>query len=256
MIKHFPPHKIYTESFGGAGSVLLKKKRSHSEVWNDIEGEVVNLFRVLQNRTQSAELRRLLYLTPFSREEFEKSYELSPDPVEGARRLVVRSYQGFASDAHNRRSSSGFRPGSHGSRTTPAHDWANYPGALSAAIKRLRGVVIENRDALKIMAQHDSPDTLHYVDPPYLHGTRSYTSSNRHNYTHEMFALDHQNLAVFLNGLKGMVVLSGYPSKFYDRLYSTWTTYERKSFAFKATERVEVLWLNKAALLRLNGIRG
>lgn len=254
IIKHLPPHRVYTEAYGGAGSVLLKKPRAFAEVWNDLDGEVVTLFNVLRDPAQSAQLRKALYLTPFSRAEFEKSYILSNDPVENARRLVVRCYMGFGSSAQNRRSRTGFRSGSNRSHTTPAHDWVNYPSTLSLAIKRLRGVVIENREALKVLAQHDTPDTLHYVDPPYLHETRGSGHDIRHRYSHELFAADHENLSQMLHGLKGMVVLSGYRSEFYETLYSGWKTFERTAFADGARRRTEVLWLNEAAATKLNSV--
>ncbi len=252
IIKHFPPHEVYTEAFGGAGSVLLKKPRSKAEIWNDLENEVVILFRVLQDRKQSAALKRALYLTPFSREEWKKAYELSEDPVETSRRLVIRSYMGFSADAHSRTANSGFRYGSNGSRTTPARDWSNYPGALAAAIKRLRGVVIENRDAFKVLIHHDGASTLHYVDPPYVHGTRAHKPRNGHQYDHELFAKGHEDLAIILKNLKGMVVLSGYESDFYNRLYPGWKTFSRKAFGFGTREKTEVIWLNELAVSRLN----
>ena len=95
IIRHFPSHRIYGEWYGGAGSVLLQKSRCYSEIYNDLDGEIVNVFRVFRNPAQGRELQRLLQRTPFSREEFEDTYHLScPDPVEGARRTIIRSFMG------------------------------------------------------------------------------------------------------------------------------------------------------------------
>lgn len=252
IIQHLPPHRTYTEAFGGAGSVLLRKPRSYAEVWNDLDGHVVNLFRVLRDRKRSAALRRALFLTPFSRTEFDLSYEPADDPVELARRLVIRSFMGFGSNAHNRKAKSGFRSNSNRSGTTPAHDWANYPRALAVAIRRLRGVVIEKKDACELLEQHDGSETLHYVDPPYVHATRTGGSSTANRrYQHELSDDDHKILAGVLRGLQGMVVLSGYRSELYQKLYPEWVTFERKAMADGARERLEILWLNKAAASRL-----
>lgn len=254
IIKHFSPHKVYTEAYGGAGSVLIKKPRAYSEVWNDLDREVVTLFRVLRNKSQSAALRKALYLTPYSRDEFDLAYKLADDPVEIARRLTIRCYLGFGTPAHNRTTKTGFRSNSKRSHTTPAHDWANYPGALGATIKRLRGVIIENKDAIKVLIQHDGKDTLHYVDPPYVHATRSGTQDSRKRYSYELYDHDHENLARVLKGLNGMAVLSGYPGDLYKKLYKGWTTFRKKAMADGARERIEILWLNKAAASNLRGI--
>lgn len=250
IIEHFPPHRVYTEAYGGAGSVLIKKPRAYSEIWNDLDQEVVTLFRVLRNKKQSRELRKALYLTPFSHEEFRLSYEAIDDPLEKARRLIIRCYMGFGTPAHNRKYPTGFRANAHRSHTTPAHDWINYPGALAATIKRLRGVTIENKEALKILTQHDGEDTLHYVDPPYVHVTRSGFDKNK-RYSFEMSDQDHRKLAAVLKKLKGMVVLSGYPGRLYEKLYSGWKSFGREAMADGARKRLEVLWLNRAAWDRL-----
>ncbi len=247
IIGHFPSHRVYTESYGGAGSVLLKKPRCFAEIWNDIDDEVVILFRVLSDPKLARKLRKALYLTPYSRAELELSYKLADNDFEIARRLVVRCYMGFGSSAQNRNQRTGFRSGSNRSHTTPAHDWANYSGALAMIIRRLRGVVIEKRDAVKILLQHDGKDTLHYVDPPYVHSTRGSGNDVRHRYKHELFNEDHENLARILKRLTGMVVLSGYRGPLYEKLYSGWQTFERKALADGAYERTEVLWLNDAA---------
>jgi DNA adenine methylase len=244
IISHFPEHRVYVEPFGGAGSVLLRKSRSYAEVYNDLDGEAVNLFRVVRDRGD--ELRELLELTPFARTEFIESYEPSSDPLEQARRTCARSFMGFGSNSHNRKT--GFRSNSNRSGTTPAHDWANYPAALDAIIERLRGVVIECRDAKEVIAAHDSHETLIYVDPPYVAGTRDKGS----DYKFEMSDSDHIDLAMFLSDAKGMVIVSGYESKIYDDIYRGWKKVTRAALADGARKRVEVLWINKAALSRLD----
>lgn len=244
IIQHFPPHRVYVEPFGGAASVLMRKPRSYAEVYNDLDGEIVNLFRVLRS-DRADELVRLLRLTPFARAEFVLSYEPDDDPVEQARRTVVRSFMGFGSNAHNQ--ATGFRSNTNRSHTTPAHDWRNYPDAMETMVERLRGVVIENRDAREVIAQHDSPETLHYVDPPYPFGTRN----RGPDYAYEMSDDDHRALADVLRSVHGMVVLSGYACDLYDvELYPDWHRVEKAALADGARKRTEVLWLNEAAASR------
>lgn len=239
IIRHFPAHRVYVEPFGGAASVLMRKPRSYAECYADLDGEVVNLFCVV--RDHGSELRELLRLTPFARAEFEGSYLPSHDPIEQARRTVIRSFMGFGSNAHNQKT--GFRSNSNRSGTTPAHDWRNYPDCMDALIERLRGVVIEKRDATEIMKAHDGPETLHYVDPPYVHATRN----KGMDYRFELSDEAHIDLHETLETLSGFVVLSGYHSDLYDRLYSKWQRVERPALADGAAPRTEVLWLNKAA---------
>ena len=249
IISRMPPHRIYVEPFCGAASVLLRKPRAYSEIINDLDGEVINLFRVLRDPATSAELVRLLALTPFAREEFDVAQE-PPDtqePVERARRLVVRSHMGFGSDsACGRPYRTGFRANSHRSGTVPAHDWANLPSSVRKVAERLRGVVVENRPALEVIAQQDRGDVLFYVDPPYLEATRQ--PSHRKGmgtYRHEMLLeADHRELAAVLLEVKGAVLLSGYPSPLYDELYAGWWREEREALADGARKRTEVLWMN------------
>lgn len=236
IIAHLPSHRVYVEPFGGAASVLLKKPRSYCEVYNDLDGEVVNLFCVA--RTQGERLRELLELTPFARDEFVLSYEPTDDPLERARRTVVRSFMGFASNAHHK--PTGFRANSSRTGTVPAHDWRNYPMAFAATIERLRGVVIENRDATAVMHAHDAEETVHYVDPPYVASTRDGGA----DYRHELSDGDHIQLAETLHNLRGAVVLSGYRCDLYDNLYKGWRRIEKSTHASGAEPRTECLWLS------------
>ena len=250
IIRHLPTHRTYVEPFGGAASVLLRKPRSYAEVYNDLEGEVVEFFRVLRDEVQAAELRRLLELTPFARDEFRLAYEATECRVETARRLVIRSFMGFGSDGWRAEQSTGFRCTTTRTGTTPAHDWAGYPAAAAALTARLRGVVIENREAVACMAQHDGPETLHYVDPPYVHETRS-RDHRDHGYRHELTDSDHARLLTFLGELAGMVIVSGYPHPSYDIALTGWRRVEKKTFADGARARLEVLWINPHAVDRL-----
>lgn len=241
------------EPYGGGASVLLQKPRSYAEVYNDLDGEVVNLFRVARDR--GAELLRMIELTPFSRDEFVEAYTPSDCPLEQARKTMVKSFMGFGSAAVTQRTSSspgagfkattGFRSNSNKSGTTPAHDWRNYPDCIVGIIERLRGVCIENRNAPEVMLQHDAKTTLFYVDPPYVHSTRALKQwRTPQSYRHEMSDDDHRKMAEVLHDLKGMVILSGYACPLYDEeLFSDWRRVERKALADGAQERTEVLWM-------------
>lgn len=263
IIGHFPPHRVYVEPFGGAASVLLRKPRTYAEVYNDLDDEVVGLFRVLRDPAGAERLAELLRLTPFARAEFTGAYQPTDDPVERSRRLIVRAFMGFGSNAHASQHkghrSTGFRASSSRLGTTPAADWANYPEALAGIVARLLGVVIECRDAREVMAQHDGPATLHYVDPPYLPETRAL--GNRYDlawrmYRHELSREDHAGLLAFLAGLEGMVVLSGYPDPLYDATLAGWRRVTTETYADGARPRTEVLWINPACAAALDDRAG
>lgn len=245
IISHFPAHRAYVEPFAGGGSVLLRKRRAYAEVYNDLDGEIVNVFRVLRDPASAEALRNLLALTPFARTEFVEAYEPTSDPVESARRAIVRSFMGFGSSGVFGRST-GFRANSNRSGTTPARDWLTFADSVPAFTARMQGVVIECRPAVEVMRQHDSTDTLHYVDPPYVWETRSQGNPycTKHKYRHELDDAQHAELLVALKGLKGPVVLSGYPSELYDNALRDWTRIERAALADGARERTEVLWLS------------
>jgi DNA adenine methylase len=256
IISHFPDHRTYVEPYGGAASVLLRKPRSYAEVYNDLDSDAVNLFQVLRS-DRAAELVEALRLTPFAREEFAQSYEQCEDPVERARRLVARSFMGFGGDAVKNRTT-GFRNDSNRSGGPPAKDWSNYPDCLPALVARMRGIVIESRPAEYIIGKFDGLETLFYVDPPYVHGSRDLSGGGklpRHTYEFEMTDHDHIRLLDQLRAVEGMVVLSGYPSQLYDDALADWKRVTRAALADGARERTEVLWINPAGRDRLDAIQ-
>lgn len=253
IIQQMPTHRIYTEAFGGAASVLLQKPRSYAEVYNDKWDTVVDVFRVMRDPRSAKELRRRLELTPFARAEFGQTGEIDitkvKSRVERVRLTVFRSFAGFGSASTNAKYSTGFRGSSHRSGTTPAQDWVNLPSHVDSLVERLKGVTIESLDATVLIERHDSPETLHYVDPPYVHATRNMSRGNA-AYECEMTDDDHRSLATTLAGVKGMVMLSGYHSALYDDLYADWERIDRDSMADGARKRTEVLWFNKTAWAR------
>lgn len=237
---HFPAHRCYTEVYGGGGSVLLRKPRSRAEIYNDVDGEVVNLFRVV--RDDGERLARLIAATPYALTEFQESTAPADDAVEQARRTLVRGWMGYSTNALAM--PTGFRSYSGEDGTSPARDWMRMPEVIAGHLRRLRGVVIECREAVEVLRQHDSPETLHYVDPPYVLETRMRgAGTEQRGYRHEMTDAQHETLAGVLSGLVGMVVVSGYPSALYARLFTGWRCVERAAQASGAKPRTECLWL-------------
>ncbi len=246
IMQYFPPHRIYVEPFGGAAGILIQKPRAYSEVYNDLDSEVVNFFRCMQDATARQKLLELLAMTPYARDEFEAAREPTTDSVERARRLIIRAEMGFGS-AGATKGTTGLRVDTKREYETAADIWAQYPSRIAALGQRLAGVFIENRPALQVIAQHDTPDTLFYVDPPYVLGTRAYRNNGA--YRHEMSDADHIELISALHDVQGMVVLSGYSSEIYEDLLSDWDRHSRTAriSAGRGTAvREEVIWLNSA----------
>ncbi|WP_034632733.1 DNA adenine methylase [Maridesulfovibrio bastinii] len=240
IIAHFPQHTNYIEPFAGAASVLLQKGRVPCEVLNDLDCRLINLFRVLQDKKQADELARRCSLTPFARAEFELSYEETEDPIDQVRRLIIRSFFGYGSKSCVSITKNGFRS-RRADTNSPAVDWASWPTQIEMFVERLRGVVIENQDATKVIERYDRADALFYVDPPYVHSERNL---NQGSYLYELTDEDHRELAEALHNVEGYVIISGYPSKLYDEIYNLWPKIERKAYADQASPRAEVLWLS------------
>lgn len=254
VMQWFPPHECYVEPFGGAAGVLLQKPRSYAEVYNDLDGDVVNFFRVLRDPVGREELVQACVMTPYAREEFELAWEPTVDPVERARRIAMRAQMGFGSCGATK-GQTGFRIDTRREYATAQHLWAWYPSAIAAAGSRFAGVLIENRPALEVLREHDGPETLHFVDPPYLHSTRVLGEHKAGYYRHEMTDEQHAQLLECLQGLQGMVVLTGYASELYQEHLAGWmqhATESRCSLGRGGGLRTEVAWLNPACAERQN----
>lgn len=249
ILEHLPYTERYIEPFGGSAAVLLNREPSPIETYNDLDGDVVNFFRVL--REQPDELVRQLELTPYSRDEFIKAHapDAAVDDVERARRFFVRMTQGY-----NSRSGLADRDVVDGSwsysigtiRKGMAKQVAQAEGyheALSDVAERLRRVQIENQDAINLIETHDHPDALFYCDPPYVSDSRK-----SGEYTHEMCDQDHRELARTLRQCDAKVAISNYDSDLMRELYADWTviTGEEKALASSShnTSNSEILITN------------
>lgn len=206
------PHKTYVEGFGGAGHVILNKPMGQVDVYNDLHGGLVNFFTVL--REQPDELQRILALTPYSRQEFTACLDWAnaPTPLEKARRFYVVVRQSFGSKqetwSHARTTIR------RGMSATVSKWLTNIEVKMPAVVARLRQLQVENLDFTDLINRYDTPDTLFYLDPPYVPSTRVALNA----YTHEMTYADHERLIDILKNIKGKAVLSGYENELYNSL--------------------------------------
>lgn len=216
------------------------------ETYNDLDGEVVNFFKVL--RDSKNELIEKIGLTPFSREEFAKACELDPDlsEVERARRFYIRARQvrtGLAQTASLGRWAN-CKNTSRAGMSGVVSRWLGGIAQLDSIAERLLRVQIENRPAIEAIQLYDSPDTLFYCDPPYLHSTRGDCNA----YGYEMSDSDYVELARVLNQAKGMVALSNYDCQLMDDLFpkGKWHKIIAPEKTIHSTKdiRQEVLWIN------------
>lgn len=245
IIGHFPIHRAYVEPFAGGAGVLLQKRPSEVEVYNDINGVVVNFFRVLRERPD--ELVRAIELTPFSRAEFVLAHEEDGDEVELARRFYVLAWQGRGGPTA--RWNVGWRwQRTIENRQSNTKSWSDVDHLYTTA-ERLKAVQIECLPASKVIAQFDHPAALFYLDPPYVGSTRSKWRDGAYG-PHEMSDADHRALAEQLRGIKGMAIISGYPSALYEELYQGWLRVCCETTTDVASIVTECLWISPAAAER------
>jgi len=237
--------------------VLMQKERSFQEVYNDIDGDIVNLFRVVRNPEQCAELIRLLELTPYARDEWKyclNNYETETNPIERARMVYYILISSFVGSLRN----SGFSQGGVNYESSPARNFENSLKRLPAVAQRFKNVVIENKPAVELCVKWDSPDTLFYIDPPYLPETRR----SFYDYKNEMNLADHQALLDWCLQAKGKIILSGYDSSFYQVVLENagWVTHRQKAKCTIGSlsgtdtgtmDRTETLWLSPNAATKL-----
>jgi len=236
IISHFPPHQNYVEPCGGAASVLLQKPRSPLETYNDLDGNVVNFFRVL--RDQPDELIRKIRLTPWARAEYELSLEPCEDVVERARRFWVWCWMGIG----------GIGSGWRCITDTSTRNGTKWPrdniniGHLLTVSARFVGVQIESGDWRNIVTRYDNEWALFYLDPPYVPAERERAG----RYHFEWTAEQHDAGADLLRQCTGYVIVSGYACDLYRDLYEAhgWKRVDKEAQTNSGGKRIESLWLS------------
>jgi DNA adenine methylase len=245
LLPLLPAAHHYCEPFSGSAAVLLNRIPAPVETYNDIDGEAVNFFRVL--REESQELARAIALTPFSREEFHRAVTNSPPAktaFERARRFYIRARQartGLAQTATLGRWAN-CKDTSRAGMSGVISRWLGGVEGLPEIGLRLLRVQIENRPAIDVIRVYDSPTTLFYCDPPYLHDTRGDSSA----YGFEMSEDAHVELAAQLYACKGKVALSGYRNSLMDKLYRDWRRFDAAPKQCHSIKKIrqECVWMN------------
>ena len=236
ICEYIPDHEVYLEPFFGSGAVFFAKTPARIETLNDLDGNVVNYFRVI--REKADELVELLEMTPYARDEYYAACEVNPGDsgVEKARKFAVRCWQGFGASNLYR---NGFRSSQRSISPHTTKEWRNLPERLIEASERLKNAQIENLPATEIIRRYDTKDVFIYADPPYLHGTRK-----NYLYKHEMEDQDHIELLKVLAEHPGKVLLSGYDNELYNDMLPGWRKAQKKTQAEAGIPRVETLWMN------------
>ena len=252
LLPLLPKARHYCEPFGGSAAVLINRPPAPVETYNDLDGDVVNFFRVL--REQKDALLEAIGLTPFAREELRVAVNNQPEDLtdlERARRFFVRARQvrtGLAQTASEGRWAH-CKLTSRAGMAGAVSRWLGSVEGLAEIAQRLLRVQIENAPAIEVIQRYDSPDTLFYCDPPYVHAARADINA----YAYEMTDREHRELADVLHQVEGKVALSGYHCGLMRELYGDWDTIEapaKKSHATNTNadnhkrDRTEVLWVN------------
>ena len=239
IVQLLPQHKIYLEPFFGSGAVFFSKAPCNTEIINDLDGDIVNLFKCIRDYPE--ELAKLIEFTPYSRQEYKESYNREGNGLERARQFMIRCNMARAGMQYY---SSGWRHAGPvlgatcKQRVTGA--WNKVPEQILEAAKRLKDAEIENTDALDLIKKYNREDCLIYVDPPYLLSTR------RQRYYNVEMETDKQHIKLIevLKEHSGPVILSGYDAELYNDLLSGWTRYEINAQSEQGKQRLEVIWSN------------
>jgi len=245
LYAHAPRLPRVVEPYCGSGAFALALPWTPRQlVLNDLAGDIPALFRAI--RDHEAALVRAITLTPWSRAEYlavtnaDSTIIRTGDPVEDARRYLVSTWQQHGTKLSRR---GGWRHQGTRGRAGTYSLWAQLPERLAAVAERLRLAEIECLPALTIIGRYCGPDTLLYVDPPYVLDTRK----NERLYRHELTNADHIALLAALDAHSGAVMLSGYAHPLYDTRLTHWQRVERQALAEHGQTRTEVLWINPRA---------
>lgn len=239
IISFFPPHHSYLEPFFGSGGVFFTKGRSNIETINDLDGEVVNLFSWIRNDPER--LANEIYWIPYARDVYDKAFadrETETDSLRRAVNFAIRLMMGYGFRTSGEKV--GWKRDIQGREAAyAARQWCDRPQVIMEAAERLRGVQIENRNAIELIQNFNHEKVLVYCDPPYVLSTR-----RGKQYRCEMTDDDHLQLLDVLKKHKGPVLISGYSSPMYEAELSEWHRETTMATDQLSQVKKEVLWMN------------
>ncbi len=241
IISNFPygyEKMTYLEPYFGSGGVFFNKKRSKIETINDLDSNVVNLFKVIRECPE--ELASLIKFTPWAREEYKISYENTGDNLEDARRFIVRLWQAIGGKTSDITGwSNNIKPVDSGKGRWSKLDCCILETTKRLQSKKLNIVQIENMPAIELIQRYNKPYVFIYGDPPYILSTRS-----KRIYKHEMTEDDHIELLGILKQHKGPVMISGYDHEIYNSMLDGWIKKQHKANCEFGKKAIETLWMN------------
>ena len=264
LLPLIPYSRVYVEPFGGGGSVFFARKPSPSECYNDLDGNLVNLMRVIRNPETCAELERQLKLTLYAREEKASAWKLLKtktyaNDIERAWALFVVINMWFGGGVNG---SWGFtKEKSDNGMANVVNAYQKRLTLFTTWLDRLKDAQIDNQDAVKIIKNFDTPETVFYCDPPYLDSTRK----TKNDYAHEMTDAQHLLFLQACKAAHGAVVISGYDNELYRSELDGWELHtfsvtctaaarthisglKGKGAGKEKQARVECVWRNKRAV--------
>lgn len=239
LVELIPKHHSYVEPYFGSGAVLFNKIPSNIETINDMDGDVINLFRCLQKDEQR--LAHLVATTPFSRDVYEYAYSQEVvDPFERALKFLIRCWQGHGFRMTGEKV--GWKNDVQGRESSYAlQNWCNLPKNILEVSERFKMVQIENRPAIEVIKRFNYENVFMYLDPPYMFDTRK---SNMKQYSHEMTDVDHIELLELIKESKAMIMISGYDNDLYNEYLQGWQREEFESNDNTGRRTIEIVWMN------------
>lgn len=245
IVSMLPQHKVYCEPFFGSGAVFFTKNPSGTETINDIDDNVINLFRVVRDNAKA--LSKAIEMTPYSRSEYGASCHSAngqDNEIEQARQFLVRTWQAFG--------------GKTKSSTSWSHDrtntvfrplyWSKLPGRILDSVERLKMAQIENMNALELIEMYNNKNTLLYIDPPYLSSTRT----NLHYHCEFASESEHKELLRLCKKHKGHVIISAYENELYNDELDGWEKQSKRVATSAGGSSVETIYLSPSCTLETN----
>ncbi|WP_373232122.1 DNA adenine methylase [Cohnella sp.] len=221
IIGKMPAHKVYVEPFGGAAHVIAQKPRTNHEVYNDIDGIVVNF--ILQSIENTDALIERCAVIPYSRELYDRwrREELPRDPLERAVRWFYLNRSAISKGNADEVPKTGWRHSTTSSQN-PAMGYVNACEKIRTFAKRMQGVMIERLDFRAVIEKYDSAEALFYVDPPYVGREKFYAGG--------FTTKDHYELGELLNSARAKVMISYYDDPIIQEIYGHWNVERRGAF--------------------------